>query len=807
MSRKQCFKESMRLGEDANGDDMKLWCVQSKHDQHAAHCSLCDIDVPVKFRGRDALIRHSSRKSHIAIANSHRNETGQLRCTKSNQLTIQGSFSRASSNSKQEFSFDDKVTSAEAIWATGVAVSHLPANVANIITPSFPVMFPDSQIALSFACKRTKTSRILSDGLGPFFRASVENEIRNTAPAYTIEIDETTTAKHWKQLEILVRYYSEEHKRIVVCHLSSITLGKAQASVLASKIVEVVTPLYPKKLLQISSDGPNVMKALTKDLQTQLNPDLINIGTCNIHKVHNAFSAAVDNFGDDVELLAIELFQFFKYSPGKREEFETVQEKLGIKNHVFLRHVECRWLSLQDVAIRLEEQLPAIVHFFRKSKFVSEVTKQTNERVKRMLRILENKLLLVEIQFLKSAMVIFTRITRLFQSETPLIPILHNELSTLVSTLMRRFLKPEVVGKKTGASLYDIEINDSRNHLTKADIGQEAAATLNGLLSRGKISQRDYVEFYARSQKFYARCVSLLLKSLPLKNTILRDLQVLHPLSRQAQWSTDAVRRLAFAIKLIPREKVDQVVDEWRQFRAEELTSDGTADLAADEEDEDHEREDEVDDKDENDHESSDFIHDFWSKVFELKTLQGLPKFPNLIHFVKIGLTFAHGNADVERAFSENKLILDSKRTKMSDATLNGYKATSSYMAKFDRRPEKLPISKSLLKAVRNSRREYFHRVSQQTKSDNPVKVASVSVNVADDQTNHKEIEEATSQMRQSDDLRKEAMDLLQRGIQTKDFNKVSAANAILERSNDLYKSGEKRKSEAEKKLPSKRRK
>ena len=56
-------------------------------------------------------------------------------------------------------------------------------------------------------------------------------------------------------------------------------------------------------------------------------------------------------------------------------------------------------------------------------------------------------------------------------------------------------------------------------------------------------------------------------------------------------------------------------------------------------------------------------------------------------------------------------------------------------------------------------------------------------------------------------DLHKEAMGLLQRGIQTKDFNKVSAANAILEHSNDLYKTGEKRKSEAEKQLPSKRRK
>lgn len=133
-------------------------------------------------------------------------------------------------------------------------------------------------------------------------------------------------------------------------------MGKAQTSVLAEKIIDVVTPLYSRKLLQISSDGPNVMKALTKTIKHELNPDLVDIGICNVHKVHNAFSAALDKFGDDLEKLAIDLFQFIKYSPSKRKDFEKVQDQLGIKKHVFLCHVECRWLTLRDVAIRLEEQ-------------------------------------------------------------------------------------------------------------------------------------------------------------------------------------------------------------------------------------------------------------------------------------------------------------------------------------------------------------------------------------------------------------------------------------------------------------------
>ena len=109
MSGKQCFKESMRVGKDANGDEVLSWCMKSKSDQYAAHCILCGCDISVNLRGRDALIRHSSKQAHVASANSERDKDGKL-SVKSSQLSIESCFSRASKESNQEMSFEDKVT-------------------------------------------------------------------------------------------------------------------------------------------------------------------------------------------------------------------------------------------------------------------------------------------------------------------------------------------------------------------------------------------------------------------------------------------------------------------------------------------------------------------------------------------------------------------------------------------------------------------------------------------------------------------------------------------------------------------------
>ena len=76
-------------------------------------------------------------------------------------------------------------------------------------------------------------------------------------------------------------------------------------------------------------------------------------------------------------------------------------------------------------------------------------------------------------------------------------------------------------------------------------------------------------------------------------------------------------------------------------------------------------------------------IEVYWRKIFRIKSSNGTCKYPCVSKLVKLCLTLSHGYADVERSFSQNKLLLTSKRTKMTDAAINGHRATSSVMKKF----------------------------------------------------------------------------------------------------------------------------
>ena len=62
---------------------------------------------------------------------------------------------------------------------------------------------------------RTKVSYMISHGLGPYFhQQTVEDIQRIPNTYYTLHFDETTNAQSKKQMDILVRYYSEVHGEV-----------------------------------------------------------------------------------------------------------------------------------------------------------------------------------------------------------------------------------------------------------------------------------------------------------------------------------------------------------------------------------------------------------------------------------------------------------------------------------------------------------------------------------------------------------------------------------------------------------------
>ena len=180
-------------------------------------------------------------------------------------------------------------------------MNNLPILVASHVSDMMPVTFLDSAIAKDFRCKQNKTSYAISDGLGPLFRARIENDIRNKAPEYSIQVDGATTAKHWRQFDVIVKYWPEDCEQFLVQHLKSFNMGHANAEQLKANVMDAHSGLNHDKLLQLSSDGPNFTKALQKKAIQDINKDIVDIGTCNIHKTHNAFSATFEAFDSSIE--------------------------------------------------------------------------------------------------------------------------------------------------------------------------------------------------------------------------------------------------------------------------------------------------------------------------------------------------------------------------------------------------------------------------------------------------------------------------------------------------------------------------
>ena len=119
----------------------------------------------------------------------------------------------------------------------------------------------------------SKVSYVIGHGLGPYFLQKIVDDILSTPGTYfTLHFDETTTSQIKKQLDILVRYYSDNHNEVRVRFLKAAAFGHAYAESVANELCETLQKfsLPLKYLLSLSSDGPNVNKAIKTNINRRL---------------------------------------------------------------------------------------------------------------------------------------------------------------------------------------------------------------------------------------------------------------------------------------------------------------------------------------------------------------------------------------------------------------------------------------------------------------------------------------------------------------------------------------------------------
>lgn len=138
---------------------------------------------------------------------------------------------------------------------------------------------------------------------------------------------------------------------------------------------------------------------------------LLNIGTCNIHTLHNAFQKGIEELGTYASELIIAVYYFFKGWPLRLEDFEKVQAELRLPTNSFIKHVSSRWLTLEESANRIIQQWPALVKYFTSFVPKKRAALTKTPSYGRIMKFLNNPTMKAEVLFVASSARIFTRFT------------------------------------------------------------------------------------------------------------------------------------------------------------------------------------------------------------------------------------------------------------------------------------------------------------------------------------------------------------------------------------------------------------
>ena len=330
----------------------------------------------------------------------------------------------------------------------------------------------------------TKAFYSIAFGLGPYFHEEIVNDMKNSW--YTLLVDETTTDQNVKLFDIHARCWSRAEDNMVRKYVASSFLGHARAGDLKTSIMEALSkdclPLV--KMLHLGCDGPNVNKSLKNQLNESIvqlgGKPLIDIGSCNLHVVHNGFHAGISSVDQSwgVEDLMSDLFTFFKKYSSRAEDFTVIQEALNMEKKALKRFVSNRWLSVGPVCERIIENWAGLTKYFLKTEHSAPIKESSMyKRIATSLQ--EGNIMLARLHFIVSIANLFKPFLTKFQSESVLIHLLFEELAQVLRLLLQRFVKVDALKDKNGAQLLSVPL-DSRP-AQACEFGAHTLAVLKSL--------------------------------------------------------------------------------------------------------------------------------------------------------------------------------------------------------------------------------------------------------------------------------------------------------------------------------------
>ena len=250
---------------------------------------------------------------------------------------------------------------------------------------------------------------------------------------------------------------------------------------------------------------------------------------------------------------------------------------------------------------------------------------------------------------------------------------------------MRRFLKLEVVAKKTGKELLNIDVKKDKNQLAEEDVvvGAKTERLLKNLSPHVQKRER------GNMRKFFIAVTRYLQKKLPIADNLLISAACLNPDNRKTKHSVRSIKCLAKHFPhVVTENEISIVTDEWKLYQLE---------------------------SEENLTHQDGRIDHYWWNVFKIKTMSGDIKYPLLSKLVKSVLSLPHGNSAVERSLSHNKNTVTDVRTELLDQTITALRRMKEY-ARSKGGAENIIITPRMVELVREAKKKDDERIAKERK-------------------------------------------------------------------------------------------
>ena len=528
-----------------------------------------------------------------------------------------------------------------------VVATHAPVRSADRNGDIYRAMFPDSEIARGYKMSKDKIGYVLTYGLGQYYQEKATDTVLS-AELFVAMFDESLNKVSPKcQMDLHIRFINDKNM-VETKYISSAFLGHPTAA----NLLRGLQDCLPKtcsltKVLQLSMDGPSVNWKMFNLLQNELSEtpyQLLDLGSCGLHTVHNAFKTAFKKTNWELDVLLRSCYYLFKDSPARRADYTKVTGSSTFP----MKFVGVRWLENQCSANRILVLIPHLQAYVNEIKS-KEIKTTVSKSMATVITALKNiPLLRARLEFFYLLAGELEPFLREFQTNSPMAPFLYEQLQAMLRKKLARFVKKDLLeSAKTGGKLMDINVEKTSNLMPvhDIDIGFGARRALHGS-SENRPDRSTVMAFRTECQSILKHLVVKIKEKSPLKYSLTRSISSLDPLVIASNPEVCRKRFRVMCDKLIDAgrltaNRADVINNLWSDLTATSSFVDRASSFSRHIEEGDHNRTEE--------HRLDQFYY---------SVLGSKPQNAELYKVIKNILLLSHGNAEVERGFSANKNLL-----------------------------------------------------------------------------------------------------------------------------------------------------